>query len=140
MSNSKRETFEEIILEILQNNPEAVLPFDVLQNILKVENKKDNKKLKEAISSLFDRNLIVKKEGGAIQLATNGKDERTPRPTSDPNKVVGKVDISRRGTGYVASDRFEEDIQISNKHLKTALQDDKVEVELFSGKGNRGRK
>ncbi|MDZ7692904.1 MAG: hypothetical protein U5K69_17565 [Balneolaceae bacterium] len=78
MSKKKsRNTFEDIILNILKNNPDSVLPFDMLQDVLQVESKKDNKKLKKAINSLFDKNLIVKRKGGAIQLApTNGQEKR----------------------------------------------------------------
>jgi ribonuclease R len=134
MSKSKRETFEKIILDILENNPEAKIPFEALQNILQVEGGKDNQRLKSAINSLFDRNLIVKHRGGDIQLASgNGKKER---PNS--NIVTGKIDISRRGTGYLITEDFDEDVRINSKHLGTALQDDKVKVELF--KGSRGKR
>ncbi len=129
MSKSKKETFEEIILDILQKNPNAHLPFDVLQNILQINSGKDNKRLKSVINSLFDRNLIVKRKGGAIQLSGNGQGKSS-------NTVTGKIDISRRGTGYLITEVFDEDVRIPSKHLGTALQDDKVKVELF----NKGRK
>ncbi len=132
MKKSKKETFEGIILDILQNNPEAQLPFEVLQNILQVNSKKDNQRLKSAINSLFDRNLIVKRKGGAIQLSDNDRD------SSGKNTVVGKIDISRRGTGYLITEEFDEDVRVHSKHLGTALQDDIVKVEL-SDKG-RGRR
>ncbi|TYP94930.1 RNAse R [Fodinibius salinus] len=131
MNRSKKETFEDIILDILQKNPNAQLPFNVLQNILQVNGKQDNNRLKSVINSLFDRNLIVKRKGGAIQLADN-KSKRGQRT------VTGKIDISRRGTGYLITDAFEEDVQVSSKHLGTALQDDKVSVELFDK--NNGRR
>jgi len=129
MKKSKKETFEDIILEVLQNNPEAHLPFDVLQNILQVQNKKDNNRLKSAINSLYDRNLIVKRKGGAIKLAQS-------RERSDNNVVTGKIDISRRGTGYLITESFDEDVRIQSKNLGTALQDDIVKVKLF-GKNRR---
>jgi ribonuclease R len=135
MKKSKKETFEDIILDILQNNPEANLPFDVLQNILKVNGKKDNQHLKDAINSLYDRNLIVKRKGGAVQLSTNGKDGEK----QDRNTVVGKMDISRRGTGYLIAEGFDEDIRVSSKHLGTALQDDTVKVKLLGKKGRKSR-
>ena len=134
MSNNKRETYEDIILEILKKNPEAHLPFNVLQNILQVNSKKDNNKLKGAINSLFDRNLITKKKGGAIQLSPNGSGK------SASDGVTGKLDVSRRGTGYLITDSFDEDVVISNKHLGTALQDDIVEIEVFSRKDRGGRR
>lgn len=133
MSKSKKEIFEEIILDILQNNPEAQLPFNVLQNILKVNGKKDNNRLKSAINSLFDQNLIVKRKGGDIQLASaDGKNG------SNKNLVTGKIDISRRGTGYLITEAFDEDVRIPSKHLGTALQDDIIKVRLFErGRGKR---
>ncbi|HKK46102.1 MAG TPA: ribonuclease R [Balneolaceae bacterium] len=136
MSKSKRETFEDIILDILKSNPDAHLPFDVLQNILQVNSKKDNNRLKSAINSLYDRNLIVKRKGGAIQLSTNGQGRGKRK---DKNVVTGKIDISRRGTGYLITDAFEEDVRVSSKHLGTALQDDKVKVKLFGNKRKKDR-
>ncbi|MEL7834978.1 ribonuclease R [Fodinibius sp. Rm-B-1B1-1] len=135
MKKSKKETFEDIILDILQNNPEAQLPFEVLQNILRVNGKKDNQRLKDAINSLYDRNLIIKRKGGAIQLSPNGSDNNR----SDKNTVVGKIDISRRGTGYLIADGYDEDIRVPSKHLGTALQDDTVEVQLLRKKGRKSR-
>lgn len=135
MKKSKKETFEDIILDILQNNPEAHLPFDVLQNILKVNSKKDNQRLKDAINSLYDRNLIVKRKGGAIQLSPNGSDKNH----SDSNVIVGKIDISRRGTGYLITEAFDEDVRVPSKHLGTALQDDTVKVKLFNKGGKKRR-
>jgi ribonuclease R len=131
MKKSRKETFEDIILDILQNNPEAHLPFDVLQNILRVNSQKDNQRLKNAINSLYDRNLIVKRKGGAIQFSGNGQDDES-------DVVVGKMDISRRGTGYLITDAFEQDVRVPSKHLGTTLQNDTVKVKLFSG--NKGRR
>lgn len=131
MSN-KKQTFENIILEILQNNPDASLPYDVLKNILQAKSKKDQSRLKGAINSLFDRNLIVKRRGGAVQLSNGNK--------GDKKTITGKIDISRRGTGYLITDAFEEDVRVPSKHLGTALPDDVVKVKLFDKKGRSKRR
>ncbi len=132
----KKDTFEEIMLDILKKNPDAQLPFESLQQILQVNNKNDNKALKSTINSLYDRNLIVKGEGGSIQWAGNNAKKARG---SDSNTVTGRMDISRRGTGYLIADGYEEDIRVKNKHLSMTLPDDIVEVELFSKKGRGGR-
>jgi ribonuclease R len=134
MSKNKKETFEAIILDILQNNPDSRLPFNQLQQILKVDGKGDNNALKSTINSLFDRNLIVKKKGGSIQLSQNSNNT-----SSNQKTVTGKIDISRYGTGYLIAEGYEEDIRVNKKNLGTALPDDTVEVELLSGKGRGGR-
>lgn len=133
----RRDTFEDIILDILEKNQDAQLPFKSLQQILQVNSKKDNQALKSTINSLYDRNLIVKGEGGSIQWAGK-KDTRKPR-SGGKNTVTGKLDISRHGTGYLIAEGYEEDIRVKNKHLGMALPDDIVEVELLSGKGRGGR-
>ncbi len=133
MSKSKQETFEAILLDILKKNPKAHLPFEVMQQILKVNSKKDNKALKSTINRLYDQNLVIKKKGGGIQLA-KGAQKRTS------STVTGTLDISRHGTGYVTAEGFEEDIKIKRKHLDTALPDDRVTVELFSKKGDGRQK
>ncbi len=132
MSKSKQETFEAIILGILKKNPNAHLPFEVMQQILKVSSNKENKALKSTINRLFDQNLVIKKKGGGIQLA-KGAENRSSKT------VTGTLDISRHGTGYLIAEGFEEDIKIKRKHLSTALPDDTVTVELFSKKGRGDR-
>src|SRR5699024_3104638 len=89
-------------------------------------------RLKGAINSLFDRNWIVKRKGGALQLADSGA------AGNSSNIVTGKIDISRRGTGYLIIEAFDEDVRIPSKHLGTALQNDLVKAELFKqGRGKR---
>ena len=138
MTKGNNKIFEEIILDLLKNNPEKSVPFDVLQNVLQVSGKKDNQRLKNAINSLYDKNLIVKRKGGAIQLSPNG-DRKRREKRGDKNVVTGKLDMSRHGTGYLVTDERKEDIRVQPKQLGTALPDDKVRVEIFKGRGHGGR-
>lgn len=128
MSKNRQETFESIILDILQKNPGVHLPFNVLKQILNVSSNKDNQALKDTINSLYDQDMVIKKKGGGIQL----KEGATASPS---NTATGTLDISRHGTGYLIVDGREEDIKINKKHLGTALPDDIVTVELISNKG-----
>ena len=133
MTKSKKETFETIILDILEKNPDARFPYKVLQQILQVRSKSDNKALKSTINRLYDKNLIAKKKGGSIQLASSSKRAKN-------NKfVTGRLDISRHGTGYLIAEGYDEDIRIRSKHLGTALPDDEVKVQTFAQKKRKKR-
>ncbi len=46
------------------------------------------------------------------------------------NKIEGIISISSKGTGYVKTDKFDQDPEIDYKHLNTALHGDMVEVLL----------
>lgn len=124
----KTSTFEDIILDILKNNPDATLPFQVLQSALQVQSKNDNKRLKKAINRLSDKKLIEKQKGGGIKLAS--------KPPSEDG-LVGKLDMNRYGTGFVMVEGRDEDIKISSGNLGIALPDDIVKVELIKSRGKR---
>lgn len=53
------------------------------------------------------------------------------RQTADGKKtshITGNITVTRRGIGYVANEAFEDDIEIPNNYINTALNKDKVEV------------
>jgi ribonuclease R len=47
---------------------------------------------------------------------------------SKNTRITGVLSVTRRGIGYLSSDRFEEDIEIPAEFLNTALDKDAVEV------------
>src|SRR3989344_1617260 len=51
-------------------------------------------------------------------------------------KLTGPIIVTGRGIGYFESDRFEEDIEIPEGLLKTALNGDEVEIAVFPKKKN----
>lgn len=50
--------------------------------------------------------------------------------------VKGAISISSRGDGYLEVEGFDEDIEIQNSNLKTALNKDEVEVKILPKKQN----
>lgn len=53
-----------------------------------------------------------------------------------PKSVKGNISISGRGDGYLEVEGFEDDIEIQNNNLKTALNRDEVEVKILPKKQN----
>ena len=45
--------------------------------------------------------------------------------------IEGPITVSRRGVGYVPVEGFEEDIEIPNDYINTALNKDTVEIALL---------
>ncbi|MDZ7773536.1 MAG: ribonuclease R [Balneolaceae bacterium] len=135
--SDRKKTFERIILELLRSNPDSQYPFETLQNVLQVKGKKDNQHLKSVINSLYDRNLIVKRKGGDLQLADNRKKRGGGK--RDGKIVTGKMDVSRHGTGYLMVEDREEDVRINGKHMGTALKNDTVKAEILTDSGRGGQ-
>lgn len=44
--------------------------------------------------------------------------------------ITGNITVTRRGVGYVPNEAFEEDIEIPNDYINTALNKDEVEIML----------
>lgn len=55
----------------------------------------------------------------------------------DSRNAEGVIFITRRGTGYITDSRFEEDIEIKNQNLDTALNGDTVSVEILGKEDGR---
>jgi len=47
------------------------------------------------------------------------------------SNIEGQITVSRRGVGYVPNEAFEEDIEIQNDYINTALNRDTVEIALL---------
>ncbi len=128
MSNNRNvNTFEDIIIEILNNNPDATLPFDVLKNAVQIDSKQEDQSLRTAINRLSDKNVIKKQRGGGIKL----------NQSRQGDVLEGVIDITRHGSGYVGVDEYEEDVRIARKNVGTALPDDRVRIKVFSSRGNK---
>ena len=65
-------------------------------------------------------------------MKNTGKYKKTRR------NVQGIISISRRGTGYVRSSHYDEDIEIRRESLNTALNGDLVDIVIVK-KNDRGR-
>jgi len=124
-------SIETIILDLLEQNPEAPTSVEVLQGALKLHSKKEHKKFNKSINRLQHLKLIHR-EGSLLSLG-----KKADRNADDI--YTGKLDVNQRGTGYVMVNELEEDIQVSSKYLGIALPDDIVKVQV-TGKDRRSGK
>jgi len=124
-------SIEKIILDLLEQNPEAPTSVEVLQGALKLHSKKEHKKFNKSINRLQHLKLIHR-EGSLLSLG-----KKADRNADDV--YTGKLDVNQRGTGYVMVNELEEDIQVSSKYLGIALPDDIVKVQV-TGKDRRSGK
>lgn len=57
-------------------------------------------------------------------------EKNNPPAGGKPSHIEGPITVSRRGIGYVPNEVFEEDIEIPNNYINTALNKDTVEILL----------
>jgi len=67
-----------------------------------------------------------------------GKIKKTGKHQKSRRTIAGVIAITRRGTGYVKSSLYEQDIEIGRESLNTALNGDFVEIMIVK-KNDKGR-
>lgn len=117
----------EQVLSVINRNPEQALNYKQISKRLNITDKSARIRVSEIL-----RNL---KASGKIQEITQGKYKSL---TPARGSIIGTVDMTRMGYGFIKSDDIEDDVFVSSNNLNTALHGDKVRVLLFARrKGSR---
>lgn len=106
---------------------------------LKIANSKPD--VVKALDSLVkQKKILASGEGfyGLTMTTATSVEESKTETASRKNVLTGRVDMTRSGAAYVIVDGMDQDIYVSARNLGTAMNRDRVEVEIFSQK--RGRK
>lgn len=123
MSDKNLSSLEKQIIEILKSYPDASIPIPLLQDALSLYKKKGSKKLNNAINRLKQLDHIRVTKGNLVRLNELAE--------NDKNIVIGKLDVTSHGDGYVIVDGRDQDIKISRRFMGTALNGDTVKVKLM---------
>jgi len=131
MANKKKLSgLEKVIVEFLGKHPDARVPMEVLAAALKLDKKKDQKRLRKTINKLAGKKIIRKNKGGLLWLELSDVD--------NVEELTGRISVNRFGTGFVDVEGYDQDIRIATRRLNTALPGDLVSVKVMKGKP-RGR-
>ncbi|MGM0506214.1 MAG: ribonuclease R [Bacteroidota bacterium] len=111
------------ILELLKKWPDAAIPTPLLEQALGLESsdKGDDRPLQKSLNRMRSRDLIRVTKSGLVSLN---------EVEANKNLYEGVIDINRYGDGYLVTDDRDQDIKIPSRHLDTALDGDKVQVEV----------
>lgn len=133
----RKSTFESTLSEFFKSNSSFKIPLDVLTSVFDSGSKSSFKRLNRALSNLSEKGVISRNEKGHyLYLGGPVKKEvisdislgRTIRRKvqSVESDLIGKLSINQYGTGFIQSDKFDEDIKVAKQHLGTALPGDIV--------------
>lgn len=116
----KKSKIRQQIENLLENSPERGYKSKEISEKLNLKTDEEYNTLKQILSELYRRGKLVKK-GKRYLLA------------KDVNQIIGILHMTRNGYGFVTPEPSNgEDIFISERNLGTALNGDKVLVEIFA--------
>ena len=113
------------ILNIFRENPNAGLNYKQISGFLEITDKALRKLVYEILMDLTEQGSLKETQRGKFKY-------NNARPV-----VEGRVDMAKRGVGFVITDDLEEDLFIPAKFMNQVIHGDKVRAEVLFAKGGR---
>ncbi len=121
-SSSIHGIIEQSILNVLKKNPTKTFNYKQLAHQINLHKKQDRDIITVALDNLVNAGEIINPDRGKYKLKHRA------------SYVEGIIDFTNRGAAYVTTEEHEEDIFISPKNVRNALQGDKVKISLLAKK------
>ncbi len=121
------------ILKLLNENPKAKLTHRYIKDQLNISNNKDS--IGHALQILTEEGRLTNKTNNSIKRFEKNKNFSTPRIVA--KTYEGKVDMTRTGDAYIICDDLEQDVRVSAKKLKSAMNGDRVLIEILPSRGRQ---
>jgi len=117
---------EELVKSVLNEYAGQSFNYKQIARKLNINDEHQRKQIISILSSLVSKNLIKETRRGRYMVKA-GK-----------GYITGTVELTKMGYGFVISDEIDDDVFISPKNLRTALNGDRVKVRLYARrKGSR---
>ncbi len=116
--------FKQEIINFFNDNPNSGFNYKQISAFLQVTDK--------ALRKLVFEILLGLKEDGVLRETERGKFKLSSRQTF----VEGKIDVSKRGAGYLISDQLEQDLLIPLKYMNQIIHGDRVKAEVLKSRGS----
>ncbi|MEX0843764.1 MAG: ribonuclease R [Balneolaceae bacterium] len=129
--------FEDLIVDLIKNSPDNKLTREQIISVLRLESNNEIKRLDKSLNRLSQKNVIGRKDN--FVFLGNSKSRKKKKTESDTSIVEGKIDISARGTGYVITEKLDQDVMVSSRDVGTALNDDIVRVRITGSNKRSGQ-
>ncbi|MBN1599079.1 MAG: ribonuclease R [Bacteroidales bacterium] len=110
------------IMGVFTNNPTKTYNYKQLAKQLLITSSEEKKLINNVLTLLRDNEFLEEVYTGKFKLKSTG------------GYVIGKIEITAAGYGFIITDAMDEDIFISNKNLNHALDGDIVKAYLYARK------
>ncbi len=129
MAKNKSSNLTQVLTQLISdvlNKSKVGLNYKQVSTKLNITDTASKETILEVLKEQTNKGIFIEPEKGKFLL----KDLKT--------FIIGKVDITADGSGYVVpDDEFEKDIYVSAHKLHNALHGDKVKVYIFAKKSGR---
>jgi ribonuclease R len=123
--SKKKKDLHQSILEIFKANASAVYNYKQIAGFLEITDKNLRKHIYELLVELAQEGRLKETARGKFKINTKG------------SYIEGKVDMSKRGAGFVISEDLEEDLYIPVSRMQGIIHGDLVRAQVVKGRSNK---
>ena len=130
MSNKNKKSREKLnvrfrqeIITFFSENPGVGYNYKQIAAFLEVTDKALRKLIFELLLGLKEEGVLRETERGKFKFNTSQL------------VIEGKVDMAKRGVGYIISDQLEEDLMVPVKYMNQVMHGDLVKAEVIKSRG-----
>lgn len=120
------------LISFLSSQPNQPFNFKQLRKSLGVNSASDIMHLENAASQLVHEKVLEMVGNSRVQF--NKEVEAAPKAS---NAIIGTVDLTRSGSAFVITDKFDQDVFVNKRKVLNALDGDKVEIRVTSKREGR---
>ena len=120
-----KRTLENQIIGIFKKNPAKTFNYKVISKRLHTTDKQTKKLIVEVLNELAQKNKIKEIYTGKFKFVISS------------SQITGIVQMTQSGSAFIISDESEEDIFVANNHLNTALNGDRVKLNVWARRKRR---
>jgi ribonuclease R len=121
----ERKAFKNSIISVFSSNPRKIFNYKQIAKQLLVKKAEEKKLTIDLLNELRGEGILEEVITGKFKLK------------SSVGYIIGKIEITHGGYGFVVSETIEEDVFISKNNLNQALHGDLVKVYLFARRKQR---
>ncbi len=108
------------ILSVFSEDAGRQLNYKQLARLMHIEDNESKKLLNSCLVEMAAREELEEVSRGKFRLVTKGA------------YIIGKVDLTAKGSAYIVSDQIDKDVFVAAKNLGHALNDDIVKVYVYA--------
>ena len=110
------------ILQLFGENPNKQLNYKQVASFLDVSDKEIRKLVFTVLNQLVADGRLKEMQRGKYKSVESSR------------TIEGKIDVARRGAGYVVTDEMEDDVFVHENNMNRAINGDTVRVSLMAGR------
>ncbi len=118
-------SIKKLILDAFHEHPNRVFNYKQVARRISLNTNRGKEQVQNALFKLVEEGALLEDEPGRFQLHVISK------------MVVGTIDITQKGSGYVIVEGMDVDVFVPNQDTNRALHGDTVEVKVVPGKNGK---